>query len=471
MRQALANGNVKQAAPEPRALVLVVDDEDSICSTLTGVLSDENFDTLIAHDGLDAVLKVQSFQPDLVFLDIWMPGSDGIETLQKIKQIAPMTEVIMISGHATIANALEATKRGAFDFIEKPLGIEGVLLTAERALERRERMLAERIAPAMPEKAAASTPVNPLFTHPGMMSPVLRGRNLGQRTLKQSAVLYGHALHSGHKGGLVLEPLPLNSGIHFAKMGDSKSVPAYVDFVESTDLATTLRSGCTSAATIEHLMAALSAYRISNLLVKCNGEVPIFDGSAKEFCSVIESVGIEEQGGEWYEIAVDRPVTFRADGKQRSSGVQDLADETITVEPGTGFSVVYDLNYPHPIGHQCVEFTLSGVESFKEAIAPARTFGFLKDIERLQKAGLAAGGRLDNFILIGPERILNTELRFPDELARHKILDIMGDLSLLGRPLAGKITARMTGHSDNVGLLRALKNYLQDSAVPDTVLD
>ena len=106
---------------------------------------------------------------------------------------------------------------------------------------------------------------------------------------------------------------------------------------------------------------------------------------------------------------------------------------------------------------------MNGVESFKEQIAPARTFGFLKDIERLQKAGLAAGGRLDNFILIGPEGILNTELRFPDELARHKILDILGDLSLFGRPLSGTIVARMTGHSDNVGLLRAIKQYVSNA--------
>ncbi|MFN8389573.1 MAG: UDP-3-O-acyl-N-acetylglucosamine deacetylase [Bdellovibrionota bacterium] len=451
------------AAREPRALVLVVDDEASICSTLTGVLSDENFATLTAHDGLDAVLKVQSFKPDLVFLDMWMPGSDGIETLEKIKQISPSTEVIMISGHATISNALEATKRGAFDFIEKPLGIEAVLESAERALDRRQSQRSRERSPerATPRQAEESGRNPSLLAHPGLLSKTLRGRNLGQRTLKQSVVLYGHALHSGQKSGLVLEPLPLDSGIHFARMGDSRAVPAYVDYVESTDLATTLRSGDTTAATIEHLMAALSAYRISNLLVKCNSEVPIFDGSAKEFCSVIESVGIEEQGGEWYELAIDEPLTFHADQKKRSSGVEDLVNETITFEPGEGFSVVYELQYPHPIGRQLVEFRLDGPESFKNEIAPARTFGFLKDIERLQKAGLAAGGRLDNFILIGPEIILNTELRFPDELARHKILDIMGDLSLMGRPLAGKITARMTGHSDNVGLLRTIKSHIQ----------
>ena len=448
---------------EPRALILVVDDEDSICSTLTSVLQDENFTTITAHDGLDAILKVKSFEPDLVFLDIWMPGSDGMETLEKIKQISPHTEVIMISGHATIANALEATKRGAFDFIEKPLGLEGLLLSVERALERRSAVL-EQISTEQGDSGSAGGKSGrsaglPLFIHPGMHTSFARGRNLGQRTLKQSAVLYGHALHSGQKGGLVLEPLPLNSGIHFAKMGDSKAVPAYVDYVESTDLATALRNSSTSASTVEHLMAALSAFRISNLLVKCNGEVPIFDGSAKEFCAVIESVGVEEQGGEWYELAVAETISYRTDLGKRSSGAQNLVEETITIEPAEEFSVAYDLQYPEPIGRQYVEFVLEGIESFKNYIAPARTFGFLKDIERLQKAGLAAGGRLDNFILIGPDKVLNTELRFPDELARHKILDIMGDLSLMGRPLRGKITARMTGHSDNIGLLKTLRQH------------
>lgn len=447
-------------AKPARALVLVVDDEETICSSLTSVLRDESFDTITANNGLDAILKVKSFKPDLVFLDIWMPNSDGIETLEQIKAISPETPVVMISGHATISNALEATKRGAFDFIEKPLGIESILLSAERALERRSKSSETAEVVEFPTARATRSEgkVSTVLSHPGMTTTHFAGRNLGQRTLKQSVVLYGQCLHSGQKSGLVLEPLPQDSGIHFAKMGDSRAVPAFIDFVESTDLATTLRSGGTTAATIEHLMAALSAYRISNLLVKCNGEVPIFDGSAREICEAIEAVGIEEQAGDWYELAVDQLLQYGGGIGKRGSGARDYAEESITIEPGEGLSVVYELSYPQPVGSQRVEFRLDGVESFKSQIAPARTFGFLKDIERLQKAGLAAGGRLDNFILIGTDEIINTELRFPDELARHKILDILGDLSLFGRPLAGKITARMTGHSDNIGLLRAIKS-------------
>ena len=124
----------------------------------------------------------------------------------------------------------------------------------------------------------------------------------------------------------------------------------------------------------------------------------------------------------------------------------------------------YELLYPAPIGEQTYEFTLDSIESYKREIAPARTFGFMKDIERLQKAGLAAGGRLDNFILIGQEKVVNTELRFADELVRHKILDCIGDLFLIGRPLRGKVTARMTGHSDNIELLRAINASVKAAA-------
>src|SRR5690606_18217706 len=130
-----------------------------------------------------------------------------------------------------------------------------------------------------------------VIAHPGMFSSAFAGKNRGQRTLKESTILYGQCLHSGQKSGLVLEPLPQNSGIHFGKIGDSKTVPAFVDFVQSTGFATTVRSGDVSAATIEHLMSALHAYGITNLLIKCNGEIPIFDGSARDFCSIIEKIG------------------------------------------------------------------------------------------------------------------------------------------------------------------------------------
>lgn len=417
-----------------QTLVLVVDDEESIRSSLSNVLSDEGFSVLTASNGEEALNYVRSEKPTLIFLDIWMPGWDGIETLEKIKAESPDTEVVMISGHATIANALEASKRGAFDFIEKPLSIDSVLLSARRALAKRDSSIQEQV-----------DHLKPIFTHRGILSKGLAGKNLGQRTIRDSIVLYGKGLHSGQKSGLVLEPLPLNSGIHFGKIGESKTVPAIVDFIESTDFATRLTNGEHAVATIEHLLSALHAYKISNLLIKCNVEVPILDGSAIEFCKAIEDVGIREQGGEWYEISLDQTYSFIAESGR---------GEKITLEPSDKFEVNYRLLYPEPIGEQSFTYILDSAESYRDQIAPARTFGFMKDIDRLQRAGLAAGGSLNNFILIGEDKVINTELRFPEELARHKILDAIGDLFLLGRPLRVKVTAEMTGHSDNVALLK-----------------
>ena len=442
-------GLAQREVREDQTAILIVDDEESICSSLQSVLEDEGFRSATANNGKDALILVEQLSPKVVFLDIWMPGSDGIETLEQIKKLSPSTEVIMISGHATIANALEATKRGASDFIEKPLGIDSVLFSLSRAFDRHSRE----------EQVAAGRLGGPVLKHPGAFGRQQAGRNLGQRTIRRSTVLYGQCLHSGQKSGLVLEPLPANSGIHFSMMGDSRTVPAFVDYVQSTNLATTIRDGFTHAMTIEHLMSALQAYRISNLLVKCNGEVPIFDGSAREFCSVLETVGIEEQGGEWYEIDVQSPLT-------QFVGEKNGIREEITIEPlpaGEKASLVvcYELNYTPPVGRQVYEFRFDSPESYREQIAGARTFGFMRDVERMQRAGLAAGGRLDNFILIGTDGVVNTELRYPDELVRHKILDIIGDLFLIGRPLRAKITARMTGHSDNIGLLKQIHESLQ----------
>ena len=125
-------------------------------------------------------------------------------------------------------------------------------------------------------------------------------------------------------------------------------------------------------------------------------------------------------------------------------------------EPHDGFAVSYLLRYPPPIGEQRYEFELSSWERYREDIAPARTFGFMRDLKMLNELGLGSGGRLDNFILVGEDDVINTELRFPDEFVRHKILDVMGDLYLLGYPIRGKVTAHLTGHRDNIALVRHL---------------
>jgi len=272
-----------------------------------------------------------------------------------------------------------------------------------------------------------------------------------QRTLKRSMVLSGQGLHSGDKTGLILTPLPPDSGIVFGNISSDDTIPAKIEFVVSTDYATCLQSTNSTARTIEHCLATLHAYRITNLMIKINNEVPIMDGSAIDFCKIIEEAGIEEQDAPAQDIILNEKIII---------GEVSGAKKYMIVEPAEKLSIHYILRYPKPVGHQEYTFVLEDEEVFKREIAPARTFGFLRDIEALQSRGLASGGKLNNFILIDNEKIVNTELRFPDEFVRHKILDMMGDLYLLGRPIRAKITANMTGHTDNTALVRMISDRM-----------
>jgi UDP-3-O-acyl-N-acetylglucosamine deacetylase len=141
----------------------------------------------------------------------------------------------------------------------------------------------------------------------------------------------------------------------------------------------------------------------------------------------------------------------------RTYEVGDGEGKSLRIEPFDGFSISYVLKYPPPIGEQSYQFTLENRESYRAEIAPARTFGFIRDLKMMNELGLAAGGRLDNCILVGDDNVINTELRFADEFVRHKILDIIGDLYLLGYPIRGRVTAQLTGHRTNIALLRAIQ--------------
>ena len=134
------------------------------------------------------------------------------------------------------------------------------------------------------------------------------------------------------------------------------------------------------------------------------------------------------------------------------------AGKSLAIEPFDGFAVSYLLRYPPPLGEQFYDFTLRSPAAYRREIAPARTFGFMRDLKMMSELGLGTGGRLDNFILVGDDAVINTELRFPDEFVRHKILDVVGDLYLLGYPIRGRVTARLTGHRDNIALLKAIQS-------------
>lgn len=666
--------------------ILIVDDEKNIVSSLQEILNDEGYDIITAEDGLDALEKVQSEPPDLVLLDIWIPGMDGIEVLQAIKTYHPEIEVLVMSGHGTIDTAVKATKLGAYDFIEKPFSLDQLVLSVEKALKQRKGQMngsgkdaaqhelphcfemmvevkkavtqasktnapilihgevgtgKEYIAQAIHHKSKKSNfPLHKincalrsvpkirieLFTHQdekGKQTKSTRGgagkkavylknidsmnqdlqaklasalkssshrkpadfvpdrifasstkdlkamadkgefhpdlyetlkgnvinvpplrdnraliptlvdeyfedlENKGkvvcknfneetmralceydwpenfkelrfvldqivrtvhpdeeitlkdisalmrqthlplqkkpktskgkkgnrplQRTLKRSVVLCGRGLHSGIKTGLIMQPLPPGSGIIFGDISSGNTIPAKVENVQSTEYATSLRKGYASVSTIEHIMATLHMYRVHNLLIKIGDEAPVMDGSAKDFCQLIEDGGFEEQDELYEELVIDKTYSF---GSKEEGGAH------ISIEPYDGFKVSYHMEYSAPIGTMEHTFEFKGAESFKEEIAPARTFGFVKDVAMLNKMGFGVGGKLDNFILLGDEKVLNTTLRYENEFARHKILDILGDFYLLGKPIRGHIKAHKSGHTQNIGLLKTIKEDL-----------
>jgi len=413
--------------------ILIVDDEAQIRASVSGVLADEGFRVLEADNGRTALAAIAAEQPRLVLLDIWMPEIDGIELLRQIQERHPGTRVIVISGHGNIETAVRATQLGAIDFIEKPFSLDGLLQRVSRALGAEVSRGDAGGETAQPRRR-----------------PATGARAMRARTLARSVVINGHGLHSGVRTGLILHPAPAGTGVVFESVSADVEIPALVDYVGSTGYATTLFRNGTAAKTVEHLLASLHAFGITNLRIKMQGEIPILDGSALEFCQLIETGGIEVQDEDVQELVVDR--TFSIGDAEKG--------KYIALEPADAFEVDYTLDYPRPVGRERVLYRHAGPDTFRTEIAPARTFGFLKDIAALEEMGLAGGGRLHNCILIGEDGVINTDLRLDSEFARHKILDIMGDFFLLGRPIRGRIVARMTGHGDNIALLKQIHSAI-----------
>jgi UDP-3-O-acyl N-acetylglucosamine deacetylase len=244
---------------------------------------------------------------------------------------------------------------------------------------------------------------------------------------------------------MILLPMPADTGIIFEHVPDGERIPAFIDYVFSSGYASSLKGKNCTVRTVEHLLATCHMFGITNLLVKVSEEVPIFDGSSKELCGRIEEAGVveQEEGIEPLRVMERVELDNLPEGK------------ALSIEPAEELEIEYYLNYPKPIGSQTYYFR-GGKDAFVADIAPARTFGFLKDFEKLEKMGLGSGGRISNFIILGEEGAINTELRFPDEFVRHKVLDVIGDLYLLSRPVIGKVTASGTGHLENIALVKEL---------------
>jgi UDP-3-O-[3-hydroxymyristoyl] N-acetylglucosamine deacetylase len=269
-----------------------------------------------------------------------------------------------------------------------------------------------------------------------------------QRTVKHEIACKSIGLHSGRKVGMVIRPAGVDEGIVFVRgdLSGNNRIKADVHNVRDTTLATTLGLNGVTVSTVEHLMSAFSGMGVDNAVVEVDApEVPIMDGSARPFVDLLKDVGTQIQGkGKKLLVIKDRIAVSEGEG-------------TAMFLPSPEFRITYKIEFSHPsIGVQSHHMNLSDV-SYEEEICAARTFGFLKDVEYLQAKGLALGGSLKNAVVLDDRRILNKDgLRFPDEFVKHKILDAIGDLSLLGIPIIGHFIAYKSGHRLNNLLLKEL---------------
>ena len=275
-----------------------------------------------------------------------------------------------------------------------------------------------------------------------------------QRTIKTLTRAVGVGLHSGQRVELTLRPAAIDTGIVFRRVDlpQPVDIPVSAQAVSDTRMASTISSGSAKVHTVEHLMSAFAGLGLDNLYIDITAEeVPILDGSAASFVYLLQCAGIVKQRAARKFVRVLRPVEVR-----EGEGAQG---KWARLEPYHGYKLRFEIDFAHPAVDstgQCVEFDLSA-NNYVRDIARARTFGFTRDVEMMRSRGLALGGSLDNAIVLDDYRVLNSEgLRYDDEFAKHKILDAMGDLYLLGRPLLASYTAYRSGHALNNLLLRAL---------------
>lgn len=259
-----------------------------------------------------------------------------------------------------------------------------------------------------------------------------------QHTIKRKISLKGVGLHSGKSVHLSLYPAPAGSGVRFTRsdLRGAEVLPADIHHVAGSSFATTISNSDFGVSTVEHLMSALAGLGVDNVMVKLDAdEIPIMDGSSLPFVRAINRVGLREQAKLRKHLLITAPVSV-ADG-----------DKRIALYPSRDFRVSYTIDYDHPvIRTQLYKISLSP-KKYTEQIAKARTFGFLHEVEMLKANGFATGGSLDNAVVIGQNHVLNSGgLRYSDEFVRHKVLDAIGDLYLLGMPLIGHLVARKCGH-------------------------
>ncbi len=258
-----------------------------------------------------------------------------------------------------------------------------------------------------------------------------------RKTISTNVSITGIGLHSGIYTTVELHPVPAGNGITFVRADlDGLRIPALQASTTSLDYATTVGKDDVSVGTVEHLLSSVMAFGVTDLDIHIDGpEVPIVDGSALPFMHLIDAAGVRGLGSELPVLRISEPIEI-VDG-----------EKSIRIAPSNRLILNYKIDFAHPaIGKQTFHFDYHR-DNFLRKVAPARTYGFLRDVEQLRAAGLARGGSIENCIVLDDRGVMNGPLRFRDEFVRHKVLDLLGDLALIGRPIVGEITANRAGHA------------------------
>ena len=417
--------------------VLIIDDEEDILSSCKAVLEDEDYDVETAKDYDEAIKIFESKKIDLVFLDVWLPNVDGLDILSNIKEKYPDTTVIMMSGHAGVETAVRATKMGAYDFLEKPISISKLLSSCDEVLNKKENN--------------NETEIN--YSNNNHNKSKLKYK-IPQRTIAKSVVVSGFALMEGRKTALTLVPAEVNTGIVFVDINSNTRIKLSHENILSKDKSgavnsTALVSGNRHIKTTEHFLAALHMMGITNLIVKCDGEVPNVDGSALVFCDALKEAGYIEQKDYIEPIVIDRELVY---------GNVDDNETYIILSPYDGLEVNLRIDFSGSIGVQQFDYKFESFEQFSEDIGRARSFNTLDNIDYAQKMGMAGSGMIGSHIILCEGKVINTKLHFDNEFVRHKILDIIGDMYILGKPIKAKIRANKSSHSFNHSVVHDLAN-------------
>jgi UDP-3-O-[3-hydroxymyristoyl] N-acetylglucosamine deacetylase len=282
-----------------------------------------------------------------------------------------------------------------------------------------------------------------------------------RKTVNTDVSITGIGLHSGIYTTVELHPAAAGSGVTFVRSDlQGLRIPALQASTTALDYATTVGKDDVQIGTVEHLLSALMASSITDVDIYIDGpEVPIIDGSALPFMHLIDAAGIRELGAEIPVLRLREPVEV-VDG-----------EKSIRIVPASRLSIKYKIDFNHPlIGRESMHFDFDH-DSFLRRIAPARTFGFLRDVEKMRAAGLARGGSVENAVVLDDRGVVNGPLRFKDEFVRHKILDLIGDLALIGQPIVGEITANRAGHALHSRFVEAVLRAAKTQSTNDRTIE